>query len=445
MATLINDVIEKSLVTMVNNELTDSGVYLEKYQRVDMYIYDQTILKSILKNCKFKNYGNIYDYPEFLPQPEMIGAFDLTANFELFQRIAISKKLNTILFYSVDKYTIRCTFLVDIDSLKKFAKKTGEILKHDSGANIFRDTDFNCKTKEYIELAYPTDDNTKSVDVLKKDIPEENLVFDETSTINEVMNDINTFFKPETKTLYKKLEIQYKRGIILFGNPGNGKSAMIREIIRTIPKVSKVIINPNVNNVTGMLLALTKALTDKNAIIVIEDIDSLITERNRSEFLNILDGVSMMSGIYFIGTTNYPERIDPAFTNRAGRFNRMYKIDDPTESTREIFFKSRNVDKLFKDYPTYKDDTKDDNKKGIISLFVKFSDKLPMASLKEIITTTSYKLATCDNLSLEEALCDSYTILTTDREKHIAAHTAYLKTQNVQKGFSNNNYDDDED
>jgi SpoVK/Ycf46/Vps4 family AAA+-type ATPase len=56
-------------------------------------------------------------------------------------------------------------------------------------------------------------------------------------------------------------------------------------------------------------------------VLVIEDIDSM-PEGVRSYFLNTLDGVTSKEGIFLIGTTNYPEKIDPGLMNRGGRFDR---------------------------------------------------------------------------------------------------------------------------
>lgn len=421
---------EKAMVKLLNvNYLQGGDTYLEHYQRIDMYIYDENVLSNILEECKYKDVGNVYEYDDILPQPETIRSYDIPSDFNLFQRIAVSKKFNSIMFFTSSDHTIYCCFLVDVKKLKKFTGKTKNILKRDSGVNIFRDTDFTCNEKEYIEISGDQEDGertTRKVDVFKKIVINEHLVFDSGSVLSQVMDDINTFFKKETMKLYTKLDLPYKRGIILYGDPGNGKSAMIREIIRVIPNIIKVNINPNIENVTRILQSLVKALGGKQAIVIIEDIDSLITDRNRSEFLNILDGVDIKSGIYFIGTTNYPERIDPAFMNRSGRFDRAYKIDNPNEVTRKIFFESRKIGKLLAEYKVFKDSKKPDTDEGVISLFVKYSDNLPMASLKELITTTSYMLASNTELSVEEAVSSAYNMLTNSRNEHSEMHTKFI-------------------
>lgn len=76
-------------------------------------------------------------------------------------------------------------------------------------------------------------------------------------------------------------------------------------------------------------------------ILVIEDIDSM-PEEARSYFLNTLDGATSKEGIFLIGTTNYPEEIDPGLINRAGRFDRGYEIPLPNKELRHRYVKVLN-------------------------------------------------------------------------------------------------------
>ena len=62
---------------------------------------------------------------------------------------------------------------------------------------------------------------------------------------------------------------------------------------------------------------------------MLEDLDSLVTSRNRSFFLNELDGFAGNEGILTLATTNHPERLDPAILDRPSRFDRKYPFDLP--------------------------------------------------------------------------------------------------------------------
>jgi len=420
-----NENIEKSLIKLINTELYDLGVEIEDYQKINFSLYNEEVLQNILRKCKFKDIGNVYDYPDHLPQPESIDGFALSGNYELFQRICVSKKFNSIVFYTNTKYRIECQFLIDIDHLEEFSKITKIMFQQDSSVNLFRGKNFKCKDKEYIEIIETDDDDTKDVDLIKKRVIKEKLIFSKDSVLTEIMNDINTFFNDKTRNLYSRLQIAYKRGIIIYGEPGNGKSALIREIIRTDLNISKIMLNSSIRDITRILAALIKALDGKLAIIIIEDIDSVITSRNRSEFLNILDGVNVTSGVYFIGTTNYPDQIDPAFMNRSGRFDRTYEVGNPSEDVRRAFYKDRNIADLLSEFKVYKDDSKPDTDDAIIELFVKYSHDLPMASLKEVMTSTQYVLANNPDMSIEEATEKTYSILIGNKKGHAEAHNKF--------------------
>lgn len=447
---------ETSLMILVNAIIPDEGVYLDSsddYQKIVFRVFDVNVIDRMIKKFKFKDVGNVYDFDEVLPQPGTIEAGNISTDFDRFQRICLSKRYNSIMVYTKNTYSISCTLLVDKEYIEKFARQSKKILQQDSRSDMFSDIDFKCKAREYIEISDPTGEEMKPADVTKKKVPNENMVFEDGSTITEVLKDISKFFESKTKERYEKMEITYKRGIILWGDPGNGKSAMIRELIRRIPHVSKIVINPGIRGVTRILSSLVSSLHGRPAIIVIEDIDSLINSHNRSEFLNILDGVNVNSGVYFIGTTNYPEAIDPAFMNRSGRFDNTYEIKNPDEETRRAFFKSRKVGKLLDEYRTFKDPEKEDDRDAVVEFFVKFSDGLAMASLKEVMLATQYMLAGNEDMSIEEAVETSYNRLKANREDHKNKHGKFVQGQERGRGRpmmlgrrdSIDDFDDDDD
>ncbi|HEU4390825.1 MAG TPA: ATP-binding protein, partial [Blastocatellia bacterium] len=73
-------------------------------------------------------------------------------------------------------------------------------------------------------------------------------------------------------------------------------------------------------------------------VVVLEDLDSLIDNYNRSFFLNELDGFAENTGVALIATTNHPDRLDPAILDRPSRFDRKYYFDLPSSATRLAYF-----------------------------------------------------------------------------------------------------------
>jgi transitional endoplasmic reticulum ATPase len=57
-------------------------------------------------------------------------------------------------------------------------------------------------------------------------------------------------------------------------------------------------------------------------VLVLEDLDSLVDDANRSFFLNQLDGLEGNDGLLVIGTTNHFDRLDPGISMRPSRFDR---------------------------------------------------------------------------------------------------------------------------
>ncbi len=67
-------------------------------------------------------------------------------------------------------------------------------------------------------------------------------------------------------------------------------------------------------------------------ILVLEDLDSLLTPQNGSFFLNELDGFAANIGIVTLATTNHPERLQSAILEPSSRFDRKYPFGLPEQA-----------------------------------------------------------------------------------------------------------------
>ncbi len=156
----------------------------------------------------------------------------------------------------------------------------------------------------------------------------------------DIFRSLDQFFEAD-RTFYQTYNIPYKRGILLYGHPGNGKTTLVKSIANSVPgpaaywQITEYTTSESVKEVFEAATRLAPM------VLVIEDIDSMPQEV-RSFFLNTLDGATSKEGIFLIGTTNYPEKIDPGLMNRAGRFDRAYEISLPDEALRLAYLKLRN-------------------------------------------------------------------------------------------------------
>lgn len=422
----------ESLVNLVNNYLDDTDMYLYEgeYIKLSFGIYSDTKLQNILHELKFTSVGSLNDYPDLVEEQDTINEGDIYIDPDKMYRVYISEKYKAVIMYTVYRHYIEICGVMDRRFYRKFNKKLSPILKASADSGIFTDYDFKCKKREYIEISdvINESDRDRGICIQKKKVNKENLVFVEDSSIYEIMQDITLFFEKDTKKMYDKMNIAYKRGTILYGNPGNGKTAMIREIIRTLSDVSIINISPNTPRIPFIISELINELHQYPALIIIEDIDGVLNNYNRSEFLNVLDGLNVKSGVYFIGTTNYPEKIDPAFVNRSGRFDRMFEVGNPAAEVRRQFFENANIEEILSGHTKCSKDS--ENKKlSIVDLFIKYSDDLSMADLKELMVSTKYMLITHRDRTIEDCLSKVYDTLKTIKSSHTESFNSYNSTR----------------
>ena len=143
---------------------------------------------------------------------------------------------------------------------------------------------------------------------------------------NKIFESINVWKNSEE--FYRERGIPYKLGILLYGEPGTGKSSLVHAIASELNKDVIVLTAGAILN--GKLSRYNTACCDTPPIIVIEEIDTIVNSRQNelgekekvilSELLNFLDGPSSPDSCIIIATTNHIEKLDPAII-RSGRFD----------------------------------------------------------------------------------------------------------------------------
>jgi len=154
-------------------------------------------------------------------------------------------------------------------------------------------------------------------------------------------DEVVRFFSAEARAMYERLKVPMRRGILLYGPPGNGKTSLIRYIGSLLPRVGAMLLRPNATFDSDDLSSVIAEWRDAApAILVVEDLDWLLTRVTVSTFLNLLDGVETVggNGLLLVATTNHPEKLDPAINNRPGRFDAVIEIALPDAGLRREYF-----------------------------------------------------------------------------------------------------------
>jgi AAA+ superfamily predicted ATPase len=156
----------------------------------------------------------------------------------------------------------------------------------------------------------------------------------------EIRDDLVQFF--QSRALYEEHDIPWKRGILFVGPAGNGKTHTVKALINSLEYPCLYVKNFRAPHTHGtdevnIRQVFDRARRSTPCILVLEDLDSLLTPQNRSFFLNELDGFAANIGIVTLATTNHPERLDPAILERPSRFDRKYPFGLPEQAEREAY------------------------------------------------------------------------------------------------------------
>lgn len=137
-----------------------------------------------------------------------------------------------------------------------------------------------------------------------------------------------------------------KTSVLLYGEPGNGKTSFIKYLATKYKLPIKVItLDPQFSN--HDLMAMFGQITP-NCLVLFEDFDNYFDKREciigngnmeiRFTFdiiLNALDGVyNSFEQVVFVMTVNDIEKVDESLKNRPSRFKFVRQFENPDEETR---------------------------------------------------------------------------------------------------------------
>jgi hypothetical protein len=160
------------------------------------------------------------------------------------------------------------------------------------------------------------------------------------------------YLRRENLRRIRELGGRPRRGILLSGPPGNGKTSACRWIWEQCHQLGYEfrLVSPDVYKTarSGCDRAeAVKALFDvsRRGIVFFDDMDIALRDRSMTQegddqavFLGAMDGIEVREGVVYVFTTNCPlDTIDSAF-KRPGRIDLVLQFDPPTaELRRQVF------------------------------------------------------------------------------------------------------------
>ena len=236
--------------------------------------------------------------------------------------------------------------------------------------------------------------------------------------------------------LFRKANTNPPKGIILYGQPGTGKTYLAKAVASESgvnfisvkgPQIMSKYIGESEKGVRELF---KKAKQAAPTILFLDEIDSIcprrnsdssssnVTDRVISQFLTEMDGIEDLKGVVVLAATNRIDLIDPALL-RSGRFDLLFELPAPDEKTREKIFEIHTGNKLLHKSVNLKKLAKETE--GMVGADIEFlCRKASVMAIREVI----------DTLKGQEVESDVNIVI---KEKHFEEVVQLVKTQNLIK------------
>lgn len=159
--------------------------------------------------------------------------------------------------------------------------------------------------------------------------------------MDEIVADVDWF--RNARSWHVERGLPYRRGYLLVGPPGNGKSSLVHAIAGHYEMPLYALALSQGDDFNDATLACAMARVPGRSLVVLEDIEKIDFTNDTSVtlagLLNTIDGPLASEGRLFVITANNADLL-PAPLLRAGRIDQRWEIEGPvTAQVRDLFLR----------------------------------------------------------------------------------------------------------
>ena len=186
---------------------------------------------------------------------------------------------------------------------------------------------------------------------------------------NDLVADIEKYLQPETRRFYRRRGIPYRRGYLLHGPPGTGKTSLSYALASRFDLELYILELPSISGDSDLRMLFTRL--PPRCFVLVEDIDAVGLRKRPAKrpkegddddsddsddsedearrpgrgqakvtlsgLLNVLDGVASQEGRIVLMTSNFADRLDAALV-RPGRIDRSVFLGNISKKSAEGMF-----------------------------------------------------------------------------------------------------------
>src|SRR5579883_1586232 len=181
------------------------------------------------------------------------------------------------------------------------------------------------------------------VDVMASELAEADNFILPAGVLDRIERQTITFAKLSEKL--KAAGRHIKRGILLYGAPGTGKTLTAMYLASQMPERTIILLTGRSIGLLEQSCRMARLL--QPATVILEDVDLIAEERTRQEvgcnallfeLLNQMDGLADDADVLFLLTTNRPDILEPALAARPGRIDQAIEVPLPDRTCRQRLF-----------------------------------------------------------------------------------------------------------